>query len=96
MLGFVYPWLALLFPAPLLIYWLAPAYRDQRQGVRAPFFGEVERLSGASKRRGAGVALRSLWRTLALILCWLLVIAALMRPQWTLPPIHHGQGCEYC
>ena len=91
MLDFVYPWLAALLPLPLLVYWLAPAYFDPRQGVRAPFFNEVGRLSGAGKQRGAGVALRGLWRTLALVLCWALVVAALMRPQWTLPPVHRDQ-----
>jgi Ca-activated chloride channel homolog len=91
MLDFVYPWLAALLPLPLLVYWLAPAYFDPRQGVRAPFFGEVGRLSGAGKQRGAGVALRGLWRTLALVLCWLLMLASLMRPQWTLPPVHRDQ-----
>lgn len=91
MLDFVYPWLAGLLPLPLLVYWLAPAYRNRGQGVRAPFFDDVQRLSGAGKQRGAGVALRGLWRMLALVLCWALVLAALMRPQWTLPPVHRDQ-----
>jgi Ca-activated chloride channel family protein len=91
MLSFAHPWLALLLPLPLLAYWLLPAYAPRRPAVRVPFFAELVRLSGAAPREGTSVARRGLWRTLALSLCALLALFALMRPQWVLPPVHHDR-----
>ncbi len=87
-LSLVYPWLCLLAPAPALVYWLAPAYESRRRAVRVPFFGALKRLTGAEPRKGASAG-RGLWRSLTLLLCWGLALLALMRPQWTLPPVHH-------
>lgn len=91
MLRFAYPWLALLLPLPVLVYYLLPAYAAPRAAVRVPFFTDLARLSGAEAREGAGVSRRGLWRTLVLAACWCLAISALMRPQWTLPPVHRDQ-----
>lgn len=91
MLGFAHPWLAVLLPLPALVYWLVPSYAVRRAAVRVPFFAEPASLTGAAPREGAGVSRRGLWRSLALIACWLLALCALMRPQWTLPPIHRDQ-----
>ncbi|MFV0280677.1 MAG: VWA domain-containing protein [Rhodoblastus sp.] len=88
MLGFAYPWIALLAPLPALAYWLPPPYTTVRAAVRAPFFAEIVRLSGGRTQDGAGVSRRGPWRMLMLIVCWCLALGALMRPQWTLPPIH--------
>jgi Ca-activated chloride channel family protein len=88
MLSVAYPWLALLLPAPLAIHWLLPAYKTRRTAVRVPFFGELVRLSGATPREGASVGRRGTWRVLALVACWVLATAALIRPQWVLPPVH--------
>lgn len=89
MLAFSHPWLVLLLPLPALVHWLLPPYETRRPAVRVPFFAELARLSGAAPREGAGVGRRGIPRALALILCWLLAVLALMRPQWVLPPVHH-------
>lgn len=89
MLSFSYPWLAVLLPAPVLVYGLLPAYQIRRSAVRVPFFADLVRLTGATPRQKASVGRRGLWRTIALSVCWLLVVASLMRPQWVLPPVHH-------
>ena len=91
MLSVAYPWLALLLPAPLAVYWLVPAYETRRPALRVPFFGDLARLSGAIPGKRASIGRRDFWRGLALAVCWLLALAALMRPQWILPPVHHGQ-----
>ncbi|CAH1664311.1 VWA domain-containing protein [Chelatococcus asaccharovorans] len=91
MLSFAHPWLALLLPLPALAYWLLPAYEIRRPAVRVPFFAELVRLTGAAPRQGASVGRRGLLRMLVLVLCWLLALAALMRPQWVLPPIHQDR-----
>jgi len=91
MLTFVYPWLCLLAPIPLLTYWLLPPYQTRRRAIRVPFFQEVARLTGAKSRDDETITPRSLWRFLLLALCWLCITGALMRPQWVLPPLHQDQ-----
>ena len=91
MLSFAYPWLGELVLLPLLVMWLLPAHADRRRGVRVPFFGLLASLTGQQPRDGAVVARRGRWRTASLIVSWLLAMAALMRPQWIEPPVHHDR-----
>ena len=91
MLTFAYPWLAGLVLLPLLVLWLLPAYAERRRGVRVPFFGLLVSLTGQQPRAGVVVGRRGPWRSASLIACWLLAIAALMRPQWIEPPVHHDK-----
>ncbi|MEZ5898908.1 MAG: VWA domain-containing protein [Hyphomicrobiaceae bacterium] len=91
MLSFAYPWLALIAPLPLLVFYLLPAYERRSTAVRVPFFRDLARLSGAEIRQGASIGRRDLWRLLVLAVCWLLAVLAVMRPQWVLPPIHHDK-----
>lgn len=88
MLTFASPWLALLLPLPALVYWLLPVHAESRRGVRVPFFGLLASLGGQQPRAGTVVGRRGIVRTAGLFLCWLLALAALMRPQWLEPPIH--------
>lgn len=85
MLTFAYLWIFLLLPLPWLIRKFLPARRVERVSVRVPF---GERLREASEggsfvakaRRGPGsLVLTSL--------VWLLVVAALARPQWLEQPV---------
>ena len=70
---------------------LLPAHAESRRGVRVPFFGLLVSLSGQQPRAGVVVGRRGLWRGMSLTVCWLLAIAALMRPQWIEPPVHHDK-----
>ena len=45
--------------------------------------GQQPRAGIVVGRRGPGAA--------GLIVCWLLALAALMRPQWIEPPVHHDK-----
>ena len=47
MLQLSYPWMLLLLPLPLLIRYLAPAYREPRPAVRVPFMNVLRRLTGS-------------------------------------------------
>lgn len=88
MLGFAHPWLALILPLPVLVYYILPPYAPARAAVRVPFFSDLASLSGNETRNGAGVSARGTAGSLVLVACWLLAVGAVMRPQWTLPPIH--------
>jgi Ca-activated chloride channel homolog len=91
MLAFAYPWLAFLAPLPLLVHFFAPAYVERRASLNVPFFDRLVALTGRQPRVGAVVKRREFWHLTVLVLCWLLVLAALMRPQWIEPPLHHDR-----
>ena len=86
--SFAYPWLVLLLPLPLVVYFWMPRHREQRPALRVPFFARLVTLTGAKPEGGAVVGRRGLRRSMLLTLCWLLAVAALMRPQWIEPPLH--------
>lgn len=90
-LAFAYPWFALLTPLPFAIWWLLPAHASRRTGLRVPFFDRLVALSGARPQIGGVIAPRKRVPLAALILCWLLVLAALARPQWIEPPLHQDR-----
>lgn len=88
MLSFAYPWLALLAPLPLAIWFGLPPHVERRAGLRVPFFDRLVQLSGQQPFSGGVVARRNVGRSLVLALVWLLTLAALARPQWIEPPLH--------
>lgn len=87
MLQFDLPLAFLLLPLPLLLYWLAPAYRDQGEAVRAPFFQRLVRLTGARPSAGAVVLTKNRWQRTNALFGWVMVVTALAAPQWAGPPI---------
>jgi Ca-activated chloride channel family protein len=89
MLSLADPWVALGLPLPLLVYWLLPAHAESRPGVQVPFFGRLVALTGQQPHGGIVIGRRGLWRTIVVCVSWGLAIAALTRPQWIEPPIHH-------
>ena len=84
----------LLLPLPLLVRRLAPAYQEQREALRAPFFKELVALTGQTPSRGAVVLRPNLFQRLLLPLCWILVVTALARPQWVEEPIVRIQSAR--
>lgn len=91
MLTFAYPWLALLAPLPFAVWWLLPSHASNRAGLRVPFFDRLVVLSGQQPHLGGVVAPRQTLPLIALVLCWLLTLAALARPQWIEPPLHQDR-----
>ena len=84
MLTFAYIWVFFLAPLPLIIRWLVPARGEVRPSVRVPFLSRLSTASeGSTSVRDREVALRFLSSYLG----WILILAALGRPQWLEPPI---------
>ncbi len=82
-----YPWLLVLLPLPLAVWWLLPPYREESPSVRLPFFGEIARAAGLQPAPGAVVP-RSNWLQRVLApLAWALLVLALARPQFVEPPV---------
>lgn len=82
-----YPWLLLLVPVPLLIWWLLPAHRETTASVRLPFFTQVADAAGISPTEGSVIARRTWLQFLCETLAWCLMVLALARPQFVEPPI---------
>jgi Ca-activated chloride channel family protein len=83
MFSWLWPWIFLLLPAPLILRWLAPAQSAQSKALRAPFFHPLQRLTSDTK----AVFTRRWWRLLILTLLWLSLVCAAARPTWIGEPI---------
>ena len=82
-----YPWLLVLLPAPLLVWWLLPPYREQTPAVRIPFFDDITKAAGIDATEGSVVPRANLMQKIIAPICWVLVLLALARPQFVEPPI---------
>lgn len=87
MLTLAYPWLLVLLPLPLLVWWLVPAHREPRQALVVPFLGRLAKHSGQTPGEGAVVMRGTWWRAASLFIAWLGVVVALARPQVIETPI---------
>jgi Ca-activated chloride channel family protein len=84
---FANAWLFFLLPLPLVLRWLIPPYQEKLPAVRAPFFDDLVALSGQTPSSGAIIRKQPLFRQVLVSLCWILLVAALAKPQWVEPPI---------
>jgi Ca-activated chloride channel family protein len=81
------PWAFVLLLAPLLVWWLLPAYRERQESVRVPFFEKVAGVTGVEPSRGGVQLRRNVLQGLMAPLVWALIVTALARPQYVEPPI---------
>lgn len=89
MFEFAWPWLLALLPLPLLFWWWLPPYRARQASVQVPFFDRLATATGQTPQRGAVVLRRRAVQMIAAILIWILIVAALARPQWVSDPLTH-------
>ena len=87
MFEFAWPWLLLLLPLPILAWWLLPPFRARQASVQVPFFERLAAATGQTPQRGALVLQRRVVQMIVAALIWILVIAALARPQWVGDPV---------
>ena len=87
MFSFSYIWVFLLLPFPLVLRKLAKPYQEERPAVRTPFFDELLELSGQVAGSGSIVRKQPVLRQIITACCWILLLAALARPQWIELPI---------
>jgi Ca-activated chloride channel family protein len=82
-----YPWLLLILPLPLLVYWLLPSYKEEQNSLRLSFFSYFSSSLGIAPQPGA-VIIKTNWLQKVLsTVCWCLMILSLTRPQRVEPPI---------
>lgn len=87
MLEFAWPWLFLLLPLPILVWWLLPPYRARQASIQVPFFDRLAAATGQTPQRGAVVLERRAVQMIVAVAIWILLVAALARPQWVGDPI---------
>jgi Ca-activated chloride channel family protein len=87
MLEFGWPWAFAVLPLPLLAWWMLPAYRERRASIQIPFFTLVAEATGQTPHPGAVVQPRLPLQMIVAGIAWVLVVAALARPQWVGDPI---------
>jgi Ca-activated chloride channel family protein len=84
---FEYPWVLALLPAPALVWWLLPAYREQRESVRVPFFERIAAAIGRTPSRGGTLMRRNVLQWVIAPLAWGMVLVSVARPQYVEPPL---------
>ena len=94
MYEFQHIWAFVLLPAPLLLAWLVPAYRERQESVRIPFFDDAVRAAGREPTRGAVVLRRNLLQWIIAPLAWALIVTALARPVFVEPPIERIESAR--
>lgn len=77
MLGFDYPWAALLAPLPLAVFFFWPRARQQQAALYVPFFHDIAVDESTVPRR-----VRQRGRLALLALWWSLLVAAACGPHW--------------
>ncbi len=83
MIEIEWPWVFLLLPLPLWVYFLMPPSIEQDSALRVPFFKDVMQLQGDSFVRKS-----RLWLPLLmLVLIWLLLLLASSRPTYVGQPV---------
>jgi Ca-activated chloride channel family protein len=86
-----YPWLLVLIPLPVLVYWILPTYKEERDSVRFTFFQAILRVTGLKASPGAVVPRSNLLQRILAPVCWCLIVVAVARPQYVEPPIEKIQ-----
>ncbi|WP_170557210.1 VWA domain-containing protein [Ruegeria atlantica] len=81
MLSFAAPWVFLLLPLPLLVYWLAPPHREKSSSIRIPFFRHVAQAAGVEPRSGSVIPRRARLQAASIVLIWLFLVTAMARPE---------------
>ena len=87
MLEFAWPWMFVLLPLPLVVWWLLPPFRARQPSVQVPFFERLAAATGQTPQRGAVVLERRASQMVVAAAIWILLIAALARPQWVGDPV---------
>ncbi|NVO55335.1 VWA domain-containing protein [Rhodobacteraceae bacterium B1Z28] len=81
MFSFAAPWAFALLPLPFVVYWIAPPYRETTRSIRIPFFRHVAKAAAVEPKSGSIVPSRARFQSIVVTLIWLLLVAALARPE---------------
>lgn len=94
MFELAHPWALALLPAPLLVWWLLPPYKERKRAVRIPFFAELVGKMERQPSRGAVVLRKNRLQIVVAPLSWALIVLALAAPQRIEPPIERTESAR--
>ena len=94
MFELAHPWVLALLPAPLLVWWLLPPYKERKRAVRIPFFAELVEKVDRGPSRGAVVLRKNRLQIVVAPLMWALIVLALAAPQRIEPPIERIESAR--
>jgi len=83
MIQFIWPWVFILLPLPLLVNRLLPRAANRDASLYVPFFNSMSSIESASSRISNRTRLLALLATVS----WLLLVIAASRPQWIGDPV---------
>ncbi|MDW5287652.1 vWA domain-containing protein [Formosa sp. PL04] len=78
---FAYPFVVLLLPLPLLVYWLLPAIKNKSSALRFPYFNRAVQVSGQKAKKASYIKKRNWFTWTIMYSIWLLLIVALASPE---------------
>ncbi|MGH1438683.1 MAG: VWA domain-containing protein [Cellvibrionaceae bacterium] len=81
MLEFQWPWMFLILPLPLLVYWLAKPKQQQQAAVVVPFYKQLVALKTNSTTL-SGLKHKG-YKIFFLLFIWLCWVTAIARPYWS-------------
>ncbi|WP_119969554.1 vWA domain-containing protein [Shewanella japonica] len=81
MIEFAYPVCFVLLLAPVIMYFIAPAYKEKRSSIQVPYFEQLVDITGEKPQKGAVILSRKHIQKLLLILAWLCIVVAMAKPE---------------
>jgi len=87
MLSFAAPFAFLVMPLPVLVWWFASPHRETAQALRVPFFQSIAAAAGQTPSQGSLVRKRGRAQMMVAVLCWILAVVGVARPQVLGEPI---------
>jgi len=78
---FAYPFVALLAPLPIFIYWLLPAIKNRSSALIFPYFNSATKVSKQKPQKASYIKKRSLFSSILMFIIWLLLLLSLASPE---------------
>lgn len=94
MIELAYPWLLCLAVLPLLVYWLFPTYKEQKDSIQVPYFERLAALSGAQPKQGAVQLNRRILQRILLLIGWIALVVAIAKPEWVSDPVEQKKSAR--
>jgi len=82
MIELAWPWVFIILPLPLLVYWLYKPARREEAALSVPFYQRLTSLSHTSAVHSASLGGRRTLPLILLLLTWLCLVLAASKPQW--------------
>ena len=81
MIEFAYPWNFILLLLPVLVVWLAPAYKEKKHSVQVPYFARLVDVTGETPQSGAVILNRRNTQRIIVAFAWLCLVTAMAKPE---------------